>query len=170
MVDIPPRNTVTLNSGDVVKVSFAGSPEFDHAQKVRADGRISLPLIGEVNAVGKSPGELQQELANHYRSQLQNNNVLVTLETTSAQAYVTGAVMKPGKVVIDHPMTVLEAVMEAGGFDPDFANTRKVVVLRNEYGRQTSQVVNLSPALKGKPYPPIYVKPRDLIYVPQRLF
>ena len=159
-----------MTPGDVVKVSFAGSPEFDHAQKIRADGRISLPLIGEIVADGKAPGVLQDELASRYKTQLQNNNVVVTLETTSAQAYVSGAVLKPGKIVIDRPMTAFEAIMEAGGFEPDFANTRKVVVLRNENGRQSSHILNLSPALKGKPYPPFYIKSRDIIYVPQSWF
>ena len=165
--DSPCPDTVALSCADVVKLSFPGNPELDHSQKIRPDGRISLPLIGEFNAGGKTPGALQQDLARTYRTQLQNNNVLVTLEHTSAAVYVSGAVMKPGKVVLDRPMTVFEAIMEAGGFEPGYANTRKVVVLRNENGAPRSHVLDLSPALKGKPYTAFYVHPRDVIHVPQ---
>lgn len=161
---------VALCSGDVVKLSFAGMPEFNQIQKVRADGRISLPLIGEYNANGRTPTAIQQELSAAYQKQLQNSNVMVTLENTSATAYVTGAVAKPSKIVIDRPMTVFEAILEAGGFQQDFANPKKVLVLRNENGVQSSRVVDLSPAFKGKPFTSFYVKPHDVIYVPQSVF
>lgn len=168
--ETPVCEPVMLASADVVKVTYSGMPELDHSQKIRADGRISLPLIGEIRADGKTPGALQQELSTAYQKQLQNNNLVVTLENTSATAYVSGAVMKPGKVVIDRPMTVLEAIMEAGGFEPAFSNPRKVVLLRTTNGQQSSYKIDLSPALKGKPYAPLQVKPRDVIYVPQSFF
>ena len=169
---VPPavREPVALASGDTLKFSFAGTPEFDQTQKIRPDGRVSLPLIGEVVAEGKPLPALQAELSHRYELQLQNNTVSVVLEHTSATAYVTGAVMKPGKISIDRPMTALEAILEAGGFDPDFANTRKVLVLRNENGQQSSHTLNLRPALQGKPYTAFYLKPRDVIFVPQSLF
>jgi polysaccharide export outer membrane protein len=164
------RTPVTLAPGDIIKFSFPGAPELNQSQKVRADGRVSLPLIGEVYARGKTPGGLQAELGELYKSQLKNNSVVVTLENTSALLYVSGAVLKPGKVVVDRPMTVFEAIMEAGGFDPDFANPKKVIVLRRENGQQTSRTIDLSPALKGKPFGAYYVRAYDVIYVPQRLF
>ena len=166
----PPRQPVALACGDILKLSFAGTPEFDQSQKVRADGRLSLPLVGEVTAEGKPLSELQSELSHLYGAQLQNNTVTVSLEHTSATAYVSGAVLKPGKITIDRPMTAFEAIMEAGGFDPDFANTKKVIVLRDENGEQKSHILNLSPALKGKPFTAFYIRPRDVIYVPQSLF
>ena len=166
----PRREPVSLAPGDVLKVSFAGNPEFDQTQKIRSDGRISLPMVGELTAEGRPLESLQAELSRRYQPQLQNNTVTVTLEHTSATAYVTGAVVKPGKVTIDRPMTAFEAIMEAGGFDPDFANMKKVIVLRNENGVQSSHTLNLKPALKGQPYRAFYVRPRDVIYVPQSLF
>ena len=164
------RAPMTLSSGDIIKFSFPGAPELNQTQKVRADGRVSLPLVGEVNVTGKTPSSLQEELERRYKSQLQNNSVVVTLENSSALVYVSGAVMKPGKVVIDRPMTVFEAIMEAGGFEPDFANPKKVILLHSEKGQQTSRVIDLSPALKGKPFSAVYVKAYDIIHVPQRLF
>jgi polysaccharide export outer membrane protein len=164
------RDPVALASGDIIKFSFPGAPEFNQAQKVRADGRVSLPMIGEVDVSGKTPGGLQEDLGVLYKSQLQNSSVVVALENSSALVYVSGAVVKPGKIVIDRPMTVFEAIMEAGGFETDNANTKKIVLLRRENGQQTTYTFNLSPALKGKPFGVFYVKPYDVIYVPQRLF
>src|SRR5271166_5851627 len=108
-----------LNPGDVVKISFPAAPELNQSQKIGTDGTLSLPLIGEVHAAGKSPGELQSELANLYKPQLQDNEVLVTLETRALPVVVSGAVQKPGKIVFERPATVLEAIMEAGGFTPE---------------------------------------------------
>src|SRR5438552_895416 len=73
--------SVSLVSGDVVKLTFPGAPELNQSQKIRADGKINLPLIGEVDAAGKSIGSLQNELALRYQPQLQNTTVVVTLES-----------------------------------------------------------------------------------------
>lgn len=164
------QEPVALASADVIKLSFAGMPELNQLQKVRADGKISLPMIGEYNVAGKTPGALQQEISHAYQTQLQNCNVVVALENTSATAYISGAVVKPGKIVIDRPMTAFEAIMEAGGFEPGYANMKRVVVLRNENGRQCSQVLDLSPALKGRPFVNYYIKPHDVVFVPQSYF
>lgn len=68
-----------LNPGDVVKISFPVAPELNQTQKIGTDVTLSLPLVGEVHAAGKSPGQLQTELATLYKPQLQDNEVLVTL-------------------------------------------------------------------------------------------
>ena len=108
-----------LNPGDVVKISFPAAPELNQSQKIGTDGTLALPLVGEVHAAGKSPSQLQTELANLYKPQLQDNEVLVTLETRALPVVVSGAVQKPGKIVFERPATVLEAIMEAGGFTPE---------------------------------------------------
>src|SRR5438132_7324640 len=85
-----------LNVGDVIKISFPGAPELNQTQKVGTDGTLTLPLIGEVRAAGKSPGQLQSELANLYKPQLQDNEVLVTVESRAVPVVVYGAVQHPG--------------------------------------------------------------------------
>ena len=156
-----------LVPGDVVRLSFSGATELNQIQKVRADGRISLPMVGEIVANGKRPGDLQRELATIYKPQLQNSEVVVSVESSAIPIYVSGCVNKPGKIVTDRPITVLEAVMEAGGFQSGFANPRKVIVLRNVNGRHQPCVVDLSGALKGRILDATYVNAYDVIYVPE---
>jgi polysaccharide biosynthesis/export protein len=157
-----------LNPGDVVKVSFPAAPELNQSQKIGTDGTLSLPLVGEVHAAGKSPGQLQSELANLYKPQLQDNEVLVTLETRALPVVVSGAVQKPGKIVFERPATILEAIMEAGGFTPE-ADLKKVSLIRIVRGEHYSEVYDLRPVLRGKPTAAVYVNGGDVIYVPEKL-
>jgi polysaccharide biosynthesis/export protein len=154
-----------LAPGDVIKISFPGAPELNQLQKVRADGKISLPTLGETSVSGKRLGDLQKELTRRYESEIKNSEVVVTLEFSAIPIYVSGTVKSPGKIVLDRPMTVLEAIMEAGGFG-DFAKTKKVVVIRNVNGRHMTYVLDLTPALQGKPSEAFYLKAYDAIYVP----
>lgn len=124
-----PAGAGLLAAGDVLKLVFPGAPEFNQLQKVRSDGRISLPLIGEVSVAGKTLGDFQAELAALYKSQLQRSEVVVSVEMSAVSVYVSGAVNKPGKILLDRPMTALEVIMEAGGFATDLANPKKVVVM-----------------------------------------
>jgi len=157
-----------LNPGDVIRVTFPSAPELNQTQPVGTDGSVSLPLVGEVHAAGKSPAQLQTELANLYKSQLQNNEVIVTLETRALPVVVSGAVQKPGKIVFERPATVLEAIMEAGGFTPE-ADLKRVSVIRIVKGEHYAQRYDLRPVLRGKPTPAVYVASGDVIYVPERL-
>lgn len=156
-----------LAAGDVLKFTFPGAPELNQSQKIRADGKVSVPVLGEILAGGKRLGDLQRELSRLYQPQLKNSEVVVSLESSTTAVYVGGAVNRPGKVPLDRPMTVLEAIMEAGGFTPDLANPRKVSVIRNVNGQQTPHVVDLSPGLRGQSSEAFYLKAYDVIYVPQ---
>jgi polysaccharide biosynthesis/export protein len=157
-----------LNPGDEIKVSFPAAPELNQTQKIGTDGSLSLPLIGEVHAAGKSPGELQAELATRYKPQLQDNEVIVTLETRALPVVVSGAVQKPGKIVFERPATVLEAIMEAGGFTPE-ADLKKVSLIRIVKGEHYTQIFDLRPVLKGVPTRAVYISGGDVIYVPEKL-
>jgi protein involved in polysaccharide export with SLBB domain len=162
------RTPSYLVAGDTVRISFPAAPELNQTQKISADGSLSLPLIGEVAASGKTVGELQGELARLYKPQLQDNEVLVTLDTRAVPVVVSGAVQKPGKILFERPATVLEAIMEAGGFTPE-ADLKKVSLIRIVKGEHETQVVDLRPLLKGKPTPAIYCSGGDVIYVPEKL-
>ncbi len=164
---MPPRTPVSLTVGDVVKLSFPATPELNQAQKVRVDGKINAPLIGEVDAAGKRLGTFQDELSVLYKPQLKNNEVIVTLESSTVPIYVSGAVSKPGKIILDRPMTVLEAIMEAGGFGP-MANMRKVRVIRLTKGQHHTQIIDLNPTMTGLPSKAFYVRADDVIYIPER--
>ena len=160
---------VTLTSGDVIKFTFSGAPELNQSQKIRADGKINLPLIGEVDAAGKSIGSLQNEISLRYKPQLQNTTVVVTLESSVTQVVVSGAVTKPAKLSFERPTTLVQAIMEAGGVN-EFGSLRRVHLIRIINGQQHTQILDLSPLMRGEPTKPYYVRDGDVIYVPQGAF
>lgn len=161
-----PRPSGTLSAGDVLNISFPGAPELNTTQKIQANGKVSLPTIGSVTAQGKSVSTLQSQLTGMYQSHLQNPAVLVAVETSASSVYVWGEVMKPGKVSLDRPMTVIEAVGECGGFTK-FANPKQVVVVRNQGGKQQRYALNLSDTLSGANNASFYLRPYDTVYVKQ---
>jgi polysaccharide export outer membrane protein len=157
-----------LREGDVLKVSFPGSPNLDTTQQIRRDGKIALQLVGEVDAVGVTPAVLETNISNAYGDQLSSKQVTVVVVSSSIPVFVTGAVLRPEKVMSDHPITALEAVMEAGGPDYAKANMKDVRVIRYENGREHNYVLNLKAAMDGEKEEPFYLKPSDIIYVPER--
>lgn len=157
----------TLAPGDVIAVTFSGAPDLNTQQKIQPTGKVSLPTIGEVSAAGKSVTSLQRQLTSLYQPHLQDSTVTVSLAASAAGVYVSGAVLRPGKLLMDRPMTVMEAVMEAGGFSP-MANSKKVVVVRTHGGTSRNYVLNLHQALHGTQSAPFYVRPYDVIYVAER--
>jgi protein involved in polysaccharide export with SLBB domain len=94
----------------------------------------------------------------------------VDLISSGAIVYVSGAVLRPGPVELDHPLTVLEAVMAGGGFDNTRAKLSNVTVLRIVDGRQQVYHINLNRILAGRDDTPFYLQPYDIIYVPAKIF
>jgi polysaccharide export outer membrane protein len=166
----PPAHSevIILREGDVVKISFPDSANLDTTLPIRRDGKISPQLVGDVQAAGLTIDQLQDTLIKLYIPQIGQKNITVTLESSSFPVFVTGAVVRPGKILSDHPMTALEAVMESGGFDYATANTRAVRIIRNENGVMKHFTVNLQRILDGKDSTPFYLEPGDIIYVSQR--
>jgi polysaccharide biosynthesis/export protein len=156
-----------LAAGDTIKVSFTTAPELNQSQKIESNGQVSLPLIGDVDAAGKSTAQFQTELTERYKSQLQNSEVLVTLESVAIPVVVSGEVQKPGKIVFERPATVLEAIMEAGGFTA-YADPKRISLIRQLKGEQHTQIVDLSKVLHGEPIRVMYVSAGDVIYVRPR--
>jgi polysaccharide export outer membrane protein len=162
-------DAIILREGDVVKITFPGAPELNSTQPIRRDGNIVLVQIGELKAVGLTPAELQKELLKRGASAgLLSKEVTVTVESSSFPVYVTGAVVRPGKITPDHPINVLEAIMEAGGPDYTKANLKAVTVLRQEQGEIKSFIVNVQDILDGRKTAPFYLKPYDTIYVKEK--
>jgi polysaccharide biosynthesis/export protein len=168
----PTANTnesLTLREGDVVKISFPGSPTLDTTQEIRRDGKINLPLgVGDVEAAGMTPTALEKKLVDLYAPQLSSKQVTVQVESSSFPFYVTGMVLHPGKILTDHPITALEAVMEAGGFDYTTADLKDVTVIRRENNIMRNYKLNLKAVLNGRQTDPFYLKPDDIVYVPER--
>jgi polysaccharide export outer membrane protein len=157
---------VVLGEGDVIRLVFAGAPELNSQQKIRSDGKISLSMVGETKAAGMTVPQLQDALTALYKPQLQNPAVLVTLDTSANAIIISGEVNAPGRRVFDKPTTLLEAIMEAGGFS-GFANKKKVTLIRVEGGQYRTEVVDMSGALKGEQTDVVYVRGGDIINVPE---
>ena len=164
----PPSDALAIREGDVLKISFPGTPNLDATQQVRLDGRITLGLIGEVVVTGLTPKALEQELIKQYSTQLVSKEVTVTVVSTSFAVYVSGAVLHPGKFSSTRPMTALEAIMEASGFDQAKADSKAVVVIRQEGGQTKRYTLNLKAFLEGKPGEAFYLKSGDIVYVPEK--
>jgi polysaccharide export outer membrane protein len=164
-----PKTAVRLSPGDTIKVAYADESVPDQTQKIRRDGKVSLPFIGEVTAAGKRLMDFQHELASRYEGQIGNSEVLVTLESGSGHVIVSGFAHKPGPISFDRPKTVYETVMEAGGAT-DYGSLSNVHLTRMINGEQRTEVINLRPTVHGKPTLPIYVQDGDVIYISRNWF
>ena len=160
--------SMSLREGDVVKIIFPSSPTLDSTQEIRRDGKINLTLIGDVDAAGMTTTELEKKLVDLYAPQLSSKQVTVQVQSSSFPFYVTGMVLHPGKILSDHPITALEAVMEAGGFDYAKADLKDVTVIRREKNVMRNYKLNLKAVLDGRQTTPFYLKPDDIVYVPER--
>jgi len=164
-----PKTAVRLAPGDTIKVSYSDENVEDQTQKIRRDGKVSLPLIGEVTAAGKRTIDFQNELVSRYEGQLENNEVLVTLENGLASVIVSGFANKPGTANFDRPTTVYQAIMAAGGVS-DYGSLSNVHLTRIINGEQRTETLNLRPAIRGEPTKPKYVQDGDVIYISRSLF
>jgi len=163
-------STNRLQEGDAVSITFQYSTNFNAIQKIPLDGLLNLEGVGPVKAAGKTPVELQTELTKLYRPQVKDDVITVKLLTAATSVYVSGAVFHPGRIPLERPLTPLEAIMEAGGFDPNRAQLAKVVVLRLEGGRQKTFHLNLKHVFEGADDSPFYLKPYDIVHVPTKTF
>src|SRR6266542_6139734 len=156
-----PKTAVKLSPGDVIKLSFAEETDLDQVQKIRRDGKISLPFLGEVTATGKRVIDFQRELVRRYEDQLDNPDVLVTLEHAAGDVIVSGFVNKPGTITFDRPMTVYQVIMEAGGVS-DYGSASNVHLTRIINGVQRTETLNLRQSIHGNPIYPEYVQDGDV--------
>jgi polysaccharide export outer membrane protein len=165
----PKSDVIVLREGDTVRITFTGAPTLNSVQRIRQDGRITLPENkGEFKAAGLTPPALEKELLQLYSPELQTKEVTVAVDASELPIYVTGAVLRPGKISSDRPLTAVEAIMEAGGPDFTKANLKKVRVIRTENGRTEHHILNLKDVLKGDANDQFKLKPADIVYVPER--
>jgi polysaccharide export outer membrane protein len=161
------QEAAVLIEGDVILISFPAAEDLNTSQKIRRDGRITLPLVGEVEVSGLTPTELETALLALYDKQLVTKEVSVTVTSSSWTFYVNGAVNSPGKQVSDRRLTALEAIMEAGGPSPS-ANLKKVTVIRQEGDKRTTHKLNMKDVLAGKKKNVFYIQPSDIITIPDK--
>ena len=161
-------DSIILVEGDMLKILFPSAPNLDTTVKIRRDGKITLPVIGEIPVVGMTPVELEKDLTNRYADQLVSKEINVTVVSSSFSIYVTGAVMHPGKIDSDRPITALEAIMEAGGPDYTRANLKGVIVSRKTKGGRDHYKVDIRSEINGTSSKTFDLRPGDILYVPER--
>lgn len=157
-----------LQVGDGIKIEFASATNLNTQQNIRRDGKITLGVIGEVVAAGKTPAQLEKDLVDLYANQLVSREIKVIVVSSSYAVYVGGAVLKPGKVMAERVLTPLEAIMEAGGYDTAKANLKAVKVIRQENGETKNFQVNVKAILDAKDVEPFFLKSHDTVIVPEK--
>jgi polysaccharide export outer membrane protein len=165
--DRAPETSMKLSEGDLVRIVFPGATNLNMLQQIRRDGKMSLPLVGEVTAAGLTPDELEKEVLRLYEPQLLQKEVRVALDSSAYPVYVNGAVLRPGKIMLDRPMTALEAISEAG-INHARANLKRVSVTRREGATLKHYELNLKAVQEGKSQTPFYLKPADVIFIPEK--
>jgi len=158
-----------IGAGDVLQIAVWKEPEASvPSAVVRADGKISVPLVNEVEAAGLTPSELEKSLIEKFSKYI--NHPVVTVipaAVNSMKVYVVGAVRKEGPLPLIRPTTVLQAIDEAGGL-ADFARKKKIYVLRNQNGRQVKLPFDYQAVIKGERLEQnIVLLPDDTIIVPE---
>lgn len=150
---------------DVLRVDVWKETEISRSVPVRPDGKISLPLLNDVQASGLTAMELAGNIAEGLKKFINNPQVTVTVaEINSRRVYVTGEVTRPGAYPLLPNMTALQAITSASGFT-QFANPKKIYVLRSESGKQVKHPFNYKAVLDGK-QDDIPLQPGDTIVVP----
>jgi polysaccharide export outer membrane protein len=161
-------DTYIIGIDDVLAINVWKEPDVSRTVPVRSDGKISLPLAGEVQASGETPHQLEKELATKLQSFISEPEVTVIVTEIKSQKFnILGMVSKPGSYPLTNSATVLDAIALAGGFR-DFAKQKSIYVLRqNLNGSQVRLPFNYKDVIKGKDSAQnIKLQPRDTIVVP----
>jgi polysaccharide export outer membrane protein len=162
-------DSFVIGNDDVLAINVWKEPDVSRPTiPVRSDGKISLPLVGEVQAAGLTPLKLEQAIAAKLQNFISQPEVTVMVQQINSQKYnVLGQVGHPGTFVITNSLTVLDAIAIAGGFR-DFAKQKAIYVLRqNADGTQARLPFNYKEVVKGKnPEQNIKIQPKDTIVVP----
>jgi polysaccharide export outer membrane protein len=164
----PHDDTYIIGTDDVLSINVWKEPEVSRTVPVRSDGRISVPLAGEVQASGETPRQLEKELAAKLRSFISAPEVTVMVTEVKSQKFnILGQVSRPGTYPLTNGSDVLDAIAMAGGFR-DFAKEKSIYVLRkNSDGVESRLPFNYKDVIKGKNSSQnIKLQPRDTIVVP----
>jgi polysaccharide biosynthesis/export protein len=156
-----------IGAQDVLDISVWKEPEVSRTVPVRPDGKISLPLLNDVQAAGLTPSQLAAQLTESLKKFVANPQVTVIVTTINSQrVYLMGEVMRAGAYPLLPGMTILQALSSGGGFT-QFANTKKIYLLRQENGKQVKLPFNYKEVLSGKNSSQnILLKAGDTIVVP----
>ncbi|HKO03529.1 MAG TPA: polysaccharide biosynthesis/export family protein [Candidatus Acidoferrales bacterium] len=156
-----------IGAEDVLNINVWKENDISRTVPVRPDGKISLPLLNDVQAAGLTPQQLAASIREGLKKYMSEPEVTVIVSAVnSRRVYVMGEVSHPGVVPLLHGMTVLQALASSGSFT-QFANIKGIYLLRNENGKQVKYPFNYKAVVKGQnPEQNLELKPGDTIVVP----
>lgn len=162
----PAVDSYVIGASDMLSVTVWKQPALSGTLLVRPDGMVSMPLLGDVQAAGSTPLQLADRIDTKLKKYMQDPEVSVVLtEINSKVIYLLGEIGKKGPVKMTPGMTLLEAIASAGGLT-DFANSKKMYILRDQDGKHQKIQVHYKQAIKGDPAFNLVLQPGDTIVVP----
>jgi polysaccharide export outer membrane protein len=163
--NIPDPNQYRLGPGDKLRIEVYKDQQLSQSVQVRPDGKITLPLIGDMDAAGQAPVALRDSIATALKEYVTNPTVTVILvEAAASLAYVVGEVYHPGSVMLQSgPVSVLQAIALAGGLK-DFADSKNIRILRPAATGVQTIPFNYKEAIRGAR--PFFLKQGDTVVVP----
>jgi polysaccharide biosynthesis/export protein len=163
----PHDNSFVIGNDDVLAINVWKEPDISRSIPVRSDGKISLPLVGEVQAAGLTPLKLENDIASKLKNYISEPEVTVMVQQVNSQKFnILGQVVRPGSYVIANSPTVLDAIALAGGFR-DFARQKSIYVLRQNPTGESRIPFNYKEVIQGKNMSQnIKLEPGDTIIVP----
>lgn len=157
-----------IGNGDILEILTWKEPDFSREEVlVRIDGKISFPLLGDVQASGRTPLQVKKDIESGLKDFVDNPIVTVTVKNPESQKfYILGEVAKTGEYKLFKELTVLQAFALAGGFT-EWASKNEIILVRNEDGKEKIFRVNYKDIVKGKDFRQnIQIKADDIIIVP----
>ncbi len=156
-----------IGSEDILYIHVWKEVEFSRTVPVRIDGKISLPLMDEIQAAGLTPLQLKEFLSQKLKEFVENPTVtVIVMEANSFQVYISGEVRKPGVYRLRTETSLLQFIPLVGGFT-EWANQKKILIIRKEDGKDKRIIVNYKKIVKGEdPKSNLILKAGDTIIVP----
>jgi polysaccharide export outer membrane protein len=166
----PTRRGFVLGPSDQLAITVWKNSDLTTTATVRPDGTITMPLVGDVRADGKTPAELRLEIERRIKAYVKDQNVVLTVAVTQVNSYhfiVSGQVSKPGLFTANRYITVAEAIAMAGG-PTRFANPEQTIIIRRSGGKKPRNIpVDYKAISEGKrPEMNLYLLSGDTIHVP----
>jgi polysaccharide export outer membrane protein len=154
-----------LGAGDKLRIEIYKDPQLSQSVQVRPDGKITLPLLGDLEAAGLTPLELRDAVSRQLKEYINNPSVtVIVVEATAAQAFVAGEVNHPGVVTMQGgALSVVQALALAGGLK-DFADSKNIRILRKSMTGVQTIPFNYKDAIRGAA--PVYLRAGDTVVVP----
>ena len=164
---VPLPEGYVIGPEDVLNIVFWRDKDMSSEVTVRPDGRITLPLLNEIQVSGKTPDQLRDALMTAAAKYVEDPNVSVVVKTiNSRKVFITGQVGKPGAYSLSAPTTVMQLIALAGGLH-EYADAKNIIVIRTENGKPTAYPFNYKDVLKRKNLKQnIELKPGDTVVVP----